>query len=169
MAYAGKIYGKYLQTDNYKLKVYSKYLQMKIEGKSLKSFSDMYPLQLGYLKNTLRIELQVLKNRYTKLQRPISFTDISQTSFISEIYEDLVSKIKSIQFYKGYGCSRCFTTEQLLSYALFSHNNHELATQLKEENYQKFRYYKRLFKCLPETGIEELENKLKLKITRLIK
>lgn len=143
LSYRGHLYGKYLETETYKLKAYSKFHQMKLEPHSYKEFLQAYPDQLGHLKKVLRLELQIKKTRFLSLDRAITIDDLYNKEMIQSIYDHLTLKFSKSIYSPSPEKIASLNEIDLASYAIMTHPNQLFNQMLKKTNKPRFDYYKR--------------------------
>ena len=166
LSYKGKLFGKYLETDTYKLKAYSKYQQMKTEPKSYKEFVNIYPDQVNYLKRVLRLELQIKKSRFLKLGQALKIEDLSDQRIIRTIYDQLATKFSRSLYSPNLEALNALNESDLSRYAIMTHTNQLFAIRLREINKSRYDYYKR--KVISSNTPSFIGEKIKQKASTLL-
>lgn len=142
----GAIIGKWIKSQHFRLKYYSKYLEMKQYPANKEFFS--LESNLEYLKRNLRTEFVIMKSAYLKRSSPLSLEDFENKNFLKGIYIDFHNKCNRLMFHNSVCNKSQFAESQILSTALFSHPNQFLSQNMKEANPSKFQYLKRVYNNL---------------------
>lgn len=170
LGYKGNIYGKSFQTDYYKIKIYSKHLQMKKEQGAIKDFECLYPESMSYLKQNLRIEFVPLKSRYFKSNRPLIVKDLKDKEFMNKLYDGFITKFCKIERDKLFLKASSYSATELEAFAIYSHPGKHVRQRMKQEHMNKHKYLKSLYNNLPTKYLstEELFRKLNNKKNTLL-
>lgn len=149
MTYKGSCYGKSFETDYYKLKVYSKYLQMKGERGTIAQFENMYPDSIEYLKQNVRIEFVPLKSRYFGSSHPLTMKDLKDKEFLSHTYDGFIKKLCNTEREKRLIDGSVYSNSELHAFATLTHPNPAIRNMMKKESLNQYKYFKTLNNNLP--------------------